>query len=47
MQMTEVRIVLANEGILRAFATITVDNYLAIRDVRIIEGPKGLFVNAA
>jgi DNA-binding cell septation regulator SpoVG len=41
MQITEIRIVLASENQLRGFATITFDNFLAVRDVRIIEGPKG------
>jgi len=44
MKVTEVRIALVNEGLLRAFATVTVDNCLAIRDVRIIEGPERLFI---
>ena len=44
MEITEVRIVLSNNSSLRAFATITVDNCLAIRDVKIIEGPKGLSI---
>ena len=29
---------------LKAFATITIDNWLAIRGIKIIEGKKGLFV---
>jgi stage V sporulation protein G len=45
MEITEIRIVLANDGSLRAFVTITLDNSLAIRDMKIIEGPKGLFVS--
>jgi len=44
MEITEIRIVLKTEGPLRAFVTITLDNSLAIRDMKIIEGPKGLFV---
>ena len=44
MKITEVKLALANQGTIRAFATITVDNCLAIHDLRIIEGPKGLFV---
>lgn len=42
MQITEIKVVLATEGLLRAFVTITLDNSLAIRDMKIIEGPNGL-----
>jgi stage V sporulation protein G len=45
MQITDIRIVPVNEKELRGFATITFDNFLAVRDVRIIEGPKGLFLS--
>lgn len=46
MNITEVRIklVASRRDKLRAFATITVEDALVIRDVKIIEGPRGLFV---
>jgi stage V sporulation protein G len=44
MEITEVKIRLANEGQLRAFASITLDDSFVIRDLRIIEGPNGLFL---
>ena len=46
MEITEVRISL-REGEnkkLKAFATITFDNRFVVRDIKIIEGNKGLFV---
>lgn len=46
MKVTEVRI-FPKEGAdkkLRAFATITFDNCFVVRDIKIIEGNKGLFV---
>ena len=47
MQITEVRIKLMEDGYngrLRAFASITFDNAFVVRDLKIIEGTKGLFV---
>jgi stage V sporulation protein G len=46
MRITEVRIKLVHSpgDKLRGFATITIDNALVIRDLKIIEGPRGLFV---
>ncbi|MCE9593397.1 MAG: SpoVG family protein [Planctomycetes bacterium] len=47
MNITEVRVKLINDprDKLRAFATITIDDCLVIRDLKIIDGgPKGLFV---
>jgi stage V sporulation protein G len=44
MEITEVTITLANEGQLRAFASVTIDDCFVIRDLRIIEGPNGLFL---
>ena len=46
MKITEVRI-FKKEGHdkkLRAFATITIDDSFVVRDIKIIEGSKGLFV---
>jgi stage V sporulation protein G len=46
MKITEVRIFKkANyDKKLRAFATITIDNCFVVRDIKIIDGSKGLFV---
>ncbi len=46
MEITEVRVFL-KEGAdkkLKAYATITIDNQFVIRNVKIIQGTKGLFV---
>ena len=46
MKVTEVRIKLnqSNTDRLRGFCSITLDNAFAIRDIKIIDGPGGLFV---
>lgn len=46
MNITEVRVKLLDDqpDKLRAFASITLDNYLVIRDLKIIEGSNGLFI---
>ena len=44
MKITAVRIIMYPKDKLRAFATITVDDWLAIRGIKVIEGKKGLFV---
>jgi stage V sporulation protein G len=46
MRITEVRIklVASKSDKLRGFATITIDDALVIRDLKIIEGGRGLFV---
>ncbi len=46
MEITEVRITRKNsrDGKLKAFATITFDNQFVVRDLKIIDGKKGLFV---
>jgi stage V sporulation protein G len=46
VQITEVRLSRKNsrDGKLKAFATITFDNQFVIRDLKIIDGKKGLFV---
>jgi len=46
MEITEVRVFL-KEGVdkkLKAYATITIDNCFVVRNVKVIEGNKGLFV---
>jgi len=46
MNITEVRIKLVHSpgDKLRGFATITIEDALVIRDLKIIDGPRGLFV---
>ena len=46
MKITEVRIFRKedHDKKLRAFATITIDECFVVRDIKIIEGSKGLFV---
>ena len=46
VNITEVRIKLVSdlEDRLRAFCLITIDNEFVVRDLKIIEGPRGLFV---
>ena len=44
MEITEIRISVRNDNKLKAFASITLDNMLVIRGLKVIEGAKGLFV---
>lgn len=44
MEVTEVRVYPVEEDKLKAFVTITLDNCFVIRDLKIINGNKGLFV---
>ncbi len=46
MEISEVRIKLATrrDDKLRAFCSVTVDNAIVIRDLKIIEGDQGLFI---
>jgi len=47
MEVTEVRVFLRNKDSnkkLKAYVTVTVDNCFVVRDVKVIEGSKGLFV---
>jgi stage V sporulation protein G len=46
MNITEIRIklLLSTRDKLRGFASITIDDCLVIRDIKIIEGSRGLFV---
>ena len=46
MRITEIRIklLLSARDKLRAFASLTLDDCLVVRDIKIIEGAKGLFV---
>jgi len=46
MKITEVKVFPAKEnGRLKAYATIVFDNDFIVRDLKIIEGNKGLFVS--
>ncbi|ACL70871.1 septation regulator SpoVG [Halothermothrix orenii] len=46
MEITEVRIYpFDSEGATRAFASITFDNSFVVRDIRVVDGKKGLFVS--
>ena len=45
MEITEVKVYPAKEGKLKAYATMVVDNCFIIRDLKIIESDKGLFVS--
>ncbi len=45
MNITDIKVrKLLNEGRLRAIVSVTVDNELAIHDIKVIEGPERLFV---
>lgn len=46
MKITEVKVFPAREdGRLKAYATVVFDNSFIIRDLKVIEGHKGLFVS--
>lgn len=45
MEITEVKIYPANEGKLKAYATMVIDNCFIIRDMKVIQGENGLFVS--
>ena len=45
MEITDVRVFLVNEEKLKAFVSIVLDGCFVISDVKIINGPKGLFVS--
>ncbi len=44
MEVTEVRVFLAEEDRLKAYVTVTFDNCFVVRDLKIINGNTGLFV---
>jgi len=44
MDITEVRVFPVDEDKLKAYVTITIDNCFVVRDLKIIDGTKGLFV---
>jgi len=45
IQITEVRIRLANEGLVKAYATICFDNCFLVQQIRVIKGRTGLFIS--
>ena len=44
MDVTEVRVFPVEEERLKAYVTITFDNCFVVRDLKVIDGNKGLFV---
>lgn len=44
MEITDVRVFPVEEEKLKGYATITFDGCFVVRDVKIISGPRGLFV---
>lgn len=44
MKITEVKVYPVNEERLKAYVSITIDQCFVIRDLKIIQGPGGLFV---
>ena len=44
LEITEIRVHLRNEDRLKAFATVTFDNCFVVRNMKIIEGNKGLIL---
>ncbi|MBS1987415.1 septation regulator SpoVG [Candidatus Dependentiae bacterium] len=45
MKITEVKVYPANEGKLKAYATMVFDECFIVRDMKIIQSDKGLFVS--
>lgn len=45
MQVTEVRIRLAKEEFVKAYASICFDDCFLVHDIRVIQGPTGLFIS--
>lgn len=44
MKITEVKVFPVNEDRLKAYASITIDDCFVVRDLKVIQGPNGLFV---
>ncbi len=44
MEITEVRVHLRNEDKLKAFATVTFDHCFVVRNMKVIDGDKGLIL---
>lgn len=45
MEITEVKVFPVQEDKLRGYVTITLDHCFVVRDIKIIDGPSGLFVS--
>jgi stage V sporulation protein G len=45
MKVTEVRIRLANEAFVKAYASICFDGCFLVHDIRVIKGPTGFFIS--
>ena len=45
MQITEVRIRPANEDVVKAYASICFDDCFLVYDIKVIQGPTGLFLS--
>ncbi|MEK6774654.1 MAG: septation regulator SpoVG [Bdellovibrionota bacterium] len=44
MKVTEVKVFPVNEDRLKAYVSITIDDCFVVRDLKVIQGPNGLFV---
>lgn len=44
MNITDIKVLLVNEERLKAYVSIVFDNCFVIKDLKVIEGPSGLFV---
>jgi stage V sporulation protein G len=44
VEITEIRVTLRNEDKLKAFVTVTFDKCFAVRNMKIVEGEKGLML---
>lgn len=44
MQITDIRVKKVTSGKLRAIVSVTFDDSLALHDIKVIEGDKGLFI---
>lgn len=45
MEVTNVRVkVMQSDGNLKAYATITFDDEFVVKDIKVVDGPKGLFI---
>ena len=44
MEITEVKVTLVNQDQLKAYVTLVLDGCFVVRDVKVINGPKGYFV---
>ena len=45
MEITEIKVYPAKEGKLRAYVTMVLDNCFIVRDLKVIQSDKGMFVS--